>query len=102
MTTVYLIRHSIRMPLNIIGTINTNQDKVILSEKIVLSSEGEKRAELLSKKQELQNIDIVYTSNCVRTIETAKYIVEKQKLKINIDERLNERKKRTIYKNKGF
>lgn len=102
MTTVYLIRHSIRMPLNIIGTINTNQDKVILSEKIVLSSEGEKRAELLSKKQELQNIDIVYTSNCVRTIETAKYIVEKQKLKINIDERLNERKKEPYTKIKDF
>lgn len=93
MTTVYLIRHSVRMPLNVIESINTNQDNTVLSEKIILSVEGEKRAQLLSEKKELQNIDIVYTSNCVRTLQTAKYIIEKQNLKVNIDERLNERKK---------
>lgn len=92
MTTVYLIRHSVRLPMNIIETYNTNQNKIIKSEKIILSIEGEKRAELLSEKDELQNIDIVYTSNCVRTLQTAKYLIEKQNLKVNIDERLDERR----------
>ena len=38
---------------------------------------GEKRAEILSNEKELQNIDVVYTSNCVRTLQTAKYLLEK-------------------------
>lgn len=102
MTTIYLIRHSVRLPLNFIDKINTNQDKTILSEKIILSVEGEKRAQLLSEKEELQNIDVVYTSNCVRTLLTAKYIIEKQNLKVTIDERLNERKKEPYTKIKDF
>lgn len=92
MTTLYLIRHSIRMPLNMIENYKTNQDKLILNEKIILNSEGEKRAQLLSEKEELQNIDVAYTSNCVRTLQTAKYLIEKQNLKITIDDRLDERR----------
>lgn len=92
MTTLYLIRHSIRMPLNMIENYNTNQDKLILTEKIILSSEGEKRAKLLSEKEELKNIDVVYASNCVRTLQTAKYLMEKQNLKVTIDDRLDERR----------
>ena len=92
MTTIYLIRHSVRMKQDNIESYNTKQDKLILNEKIVLSSDGEKRAELLSKKSELQNIDFLYASNCVRTLQTAKYLMENQNLKANIDDRLDERR----------
>ncbi|MBQ3408729.1 MAG: histidine phosphatase family protein [Clostridia bacterium] len=92
-TTVYLIRHSTRFDLlDLIDKYNTTQGKTIKREKIILSVTGEKRAELLSNEPELQNIDVVYASNCVRTLETAKYMVEKQNLKVNIDERFDERR----------
>ena len=92
MTTLYLIRHSVRMKRNDIETYNTTQPRIIKEEKIILSSEGEKRAEILSKEKELQKIDAIYTSNCVRTLQTAKYMMESQNLKANIDERLDERR----------
>ena len=91
MTTIYLIRHSVRMPQNQIESYNTIQNELLKNEKIILSIEGEKRAEILSKEKELQDIDIVYSSNCVRALQTAKYIMESQNLKVNIDERLDER-----------
>jgi 2,3-bisphosphoglycerate-dependent phosphoglycerate mutase len=75
-----------------IETYNTTQPRIIKEEKIILSGVGEKRAEILSKEKELQNIDVVYTSNCVRTLQTAKYLMENQNLKANIDERLDERR----------
>lgn len=92
MTTVYLIRHSVRMSENMIETINTKQNELIHKEKIILSVEGEKRALLLSEQAELQNLDIIYTSNCVRTLQTAKYFLENQQLKVHIDERLDEKR----------
>ena len=92
MTTVYLIRHSVRMPLNKIETYNSNQNGTLKNEKIILSVLGEKRAEILSNEKELQNLDVVYTSNCVRTLQTAKYILEKQNLNVNIDDRFDERR----------
>ena len=91
-TTIYLIRHSIRFNNNYINEYNTHQNETIKNEKIVLSVDGEKRAEILSNEKELQNLDMVFTSNCVRTLQTAKYIVEKQNLKVNIDERFDERR----------
>lgn len=93
MTTVYFIRHSVRMDLSDIERYNTTQSEVVKNEKIILSVEGEKRAEILSEQQELQNIDVIYTSNCVRTLQTAKYFIEKQHLKVNIDDRLDEMRK---------
>ena len=91
-TTVYLIRHSVRFNSKNIFQYKTNENKTIKNEKIILSVEGEKRAEILSNEEELQNIDIVYTSNCVRTLQTAKYLLEKQNLKANIDDRFDERR----------
>lgn len=91
-TTVYLIRHSIRFNNDYIEEYNTIQNKTIRNEKVVLSVEGEKRAEILSNEEELQNLDAIYVSNCVRTLQTAKYIIEKQNLKVNIDERFDERR----------
>ena len=92
MTIVYLIRHSIRFDTNLIDTYNTNQSSLLKNEKIVLSVEGEKRAKILSENKELENIDIVYTSNCVRTLQTAKYLLSKQNLRVNIDDRFDERR----------
>ena len=91
-TTVYLIRHSIRFNKDYIEKYNTYQNTTIRNEKVVLSVEGEKRAEILSNEEELQNLDVIYASNCVRTLQTAKYIIEKQNLKVNIDERFDERR----------
>lgn len=91
MTIIYLIRHSVRLPIDSIENYHTNQNKLILNEKIILSPLGEDRAKLLSEKEELKNIDAVYTSNCVRTLATAKYLMISQNLKANIDDRLDER-----------
>ena len=92
-TVVYLIRHSVRFNnTEMIESYKTSQSELIKSEKIVLSVMGEKRADILSNEQELQNIDVVYTSNCVRTLQTAKYMLEKQNLKVNIDERFDEKR----------
>ena len=43
-------------------------------------------------KEELRNIDCLWSSNYVRAISTAKYISYKNNIDINIDSRLNERK----------
>ena len=91
MTTIYLIRHSVRMPLKNLNY-KTNQKKLIIDEKIILNTEGEERAKLLSEKEELQNIDAIYTSNCVRTLQTAKYMMESQNLTATVDDRLDERR----------
>ena len=83
-TIVYLIRHSVRFNnKEMIESYKTNQNALLKNEKIVLSVTGEKRAEILSNEEELQDIDVVYTSNCVRTLQTAKYLLEKQNLKAN-------------------
>lgn len=92
MTTVYFIRHSVRFSNNLIDSYNTSQSNLLKNEKIILSVDGEKRAEILSNEKELENIDIVYASNSVRTQQTAKYLCNKQNLHINIDERFDERR----------
>ena len=86
MTTIYFIRHSEALKSN-----NTkNSDSLQLqNEKWVLTNNGEALAEEKSKLDELQNFDIVYASNYVRAIGTAKYFTSD---KINIDERFGERK----------
>lgn len=90
MTTIYLIRHSEQLREN--GIMNVLDDTQIINEKIILSVEGEEKAKLLSEKEELNNIDIIYSSSYVRAKATAKYIAYKNNLDINIDYRLNERK----------
>lgn len=91
-TTFYLIRHSIKFDNEKIEKYNTVQSDLLKSEKIVLSVEGEKRAKILSEQKELENIDKVYTSNCVRTLQTAKYLLDKQNINVTIDERFDERR----------
>lgn len=91
-TVIYLIRHSKQLKIN--STYLSCENEQIKNEKIILSIEGEKKAQELSEKEELKNIDILYSSNYVRAIATAKYIADKNSISINVDERLGERKLR--------
>jgi len=89
-TIVYLIRHSepMRKKINLIN----NDSLQVTNEKNPLSIIGERRAEELSNKEEMQNIDLVIASNYVRAISTAKYIAEKNNKYIYINEMFGERK----------
>lgn len=89
-TIVYLIRHSepMKKKMNLIN----NDSLQITNEKNPLSIIGEKRAEELSNKEEMKNIDLVIVSNYVRAISTAKYIAEKNNKDLYINEMFGERK----------
>jgi len=91
-TVVYLIRHSEATPRSNLKIIVGHDSSQLENEKNFLSVSGEKRAEELSKCEELKNIDAVYSSSYVRALSTAKYIALESNTIINIDERLNERK----------
>ena len=92
MTTVYLIRHSVKFFNDDINEYLGYKNRNIKDLKTILSVEGEKRAEVLSHEKELQNIDVVYSSDMARTLATAKYLCFNQHLKVNIDKRFNERR----------
>lgn len=89
-TIVYLIRHSEQLKIK--GIKNIEEDEQINNEKIILSVEGENRARELSERKELNNIDVIWSSNYVRAISTAKYIAYRNNLEINIDSNFNEKK----------
>ena len=91
-TVVYLIRHSEPTRKGNLKYIVNHDSSQLDNEKSFLTVSGEKRAEELSKSKELKNIDAVYSSNYVRSLETAKYIALENNTIINVDERLNERK----------
>ncbi|MBQ6538737.1 MAG: histidine phosphatase family protein [Bacilli bacterium] len=89
MTTVYLIRHSKALKVNN----DLNKDELqIQNEKNCLSIEGEELAKNKMNNKELENIDILYSSNYVRAIQTAKYLADKNNLEINVISDLGERK----------
>lgn len=89
MTTVYLVRHS--KTLNINNDLN-NDELQIQNEKTSLSIEGESIARERLSNKEYKNIDIIFSSNYVRAIQTAKYLSEPQNLEINVVSDLGERK----------
>ena len=89
-TTIYLIRHSISFKEHK-GKTNTNETILIENEKLPLSIAGEKLAKEKSLQKEFKNLDIVYSSNYVRAMATAKYFANVNNLKVNIDEAFNER-----------
>ena len=89
-TTIYLMRHSIPFKEHR-GITNTNETILIENEKSPLSIAGEKLAEEKSLHEEFKNLDIVYSSNYVRAMATAKYFASANNLKVNIDEVFNER-----------
>lgn len=90
MTYIYLIRHS--KQLKIKSQLEIEENKQINNEKIILSVEGEKEAEKLSKIEKLKEVKELWSSNYVRAIATAKYIAKQNNLEIKIDKGLNERK----------
>ena len=89
MTTIYLIRHSKTLKVN--NTLN-NDNLQIQNEKYCLSIEGEQIAKEKFNNEEFESIDVLYSSNYVRTIQTAKYLARKNNLEINVLDDLGERK----------
>lgn len=89
MTTIYLIRHSKTFKPN--NELNSD-DLQVQNEKYSLSIEGEKIAQEKFNNSEFDSINILYSSNYVRAIQTAKYLSEKNNLDINVLSELGERK----------
>lgn len=86
MKTIYLMRHSEPLkPINI----NNDDSLQVQNEKWGLTINGEILANEKSKHIELNNFDIVISSNYVRAISTAKYFT---KDKLFIDDNFGERK----------
>lgn len=88
-TTVYISRHS--EPMKIEDNLS-NDSMQLKNEKQILSCEGERRAKILSNIDELQNINIVISSNYVRAMSTAKYIADKNNKDLIIMDDFAERK----------
>ena len=89
MTTVYLIRHSIKEKNY--GIFDSDDSSQVKNEKQVLSCEGEEKARILSMHQELQDMDVLWSSNYVRAIQTAKYIGSRNLIPVNISSSFDER-----------
>ena len=89
-TIVYLIRHSVPFKEHV-GDRKVNEPLLITNEKTPLSIDGERRAEKKALSEEFNNIDVVYSSNYVRSMATAKYFASFNNLKVNINEDFNER-----------
>ena len=92
MTTIYLIRHSVKFERSEFDKFLADDDKNLKDEKTILSVVGEKRAEILCSKSIFDNVDVIFASNMARTIGTAKYLSTRLNKKINIDRRFNERR----------
>ena len=92
MTTIFFIRHSVKYSRVEYESYYGKDDKDIKDEKTILSVIGEKRAETLCNKNEFDNVDVIYTSSMARSMATGKYLATRLNKKINIDERLNERR----------
>lgn len=90
-TTIYLMRHSEPLKSHM-GIRLTKESLLQENEKAPLSINGEKRAEEFAKKDEFKDLNSVWSSNYVRAMSTAKYFASANNLKVNIDERLNERR----------
>lgn len=90
MTTIYLMRHSIALK-NINNDCN-NDSLQLQNEKMPLSIEGEELASNISKESELQNIDVVISSNYVRAMSTAKYISNANNVNLIVNSAFGERK----------
>ena len=70
MTEIYFLRHSEILKAN---NIENNDSLQLKNEKMILSINGEKLAYEKSQEEEMQNFDVVFSSNYVRTIATANY-----------------------------
>ena len=90
MTKIYLLRHS--MADKNIDFKNLKESFENINKKYVLSVEGEKEAYKYSMIPELSNLNMVVSSNYVRSIATAKYMAIKNKTKVIVDANFDERK----------
>jgi len=80
---IYLMRHSNRLYV----WSKTKYDNYMQP----LTPEGEEKARNLTKVKEFLDVDQIYASPTARAISTLKYVAEKLKKEINIDERIIER-----------
>ena len=90
MTKIYLLRHSIADKN--IDFKNLKESFENINKKYVLSVEGEKEAYKYSMIPELSNLNMVVSSNYVRSIATAKYMAIKNKTRVIVDSNFDERK----------
>ena len=90
MTKIYLLRHSIADKN--IDFRNLKESFENINKKYILSVEGERKAYKYSEIPELSNINMVVSSNYVRSIATAKYMAIKNKTKVIVDANFDERK----------
>lgn len=90
MTTVYLVRHSQAFKVHK-GIEETKEDILFSNIKSPLSVDGELLAQEKSKEEEFNNIDVVWSSNYVRAMSTAKYFAHRNNIKVNISDKLGER-----------
>ena len=90
MAKIYLIRHAdtLKENLGVYIADDTNQE---MNEKCILSTKGEEEAKQFASKEEIKQIKVLWTSNAVRAISTAKYISENNNIKLNINEEFKER-----------
>lgn len=91
MKTIYLVKHS--GPFVDIKNYEDyeNVPWEDYNRNMILSVDGEKRAERLCEIDELNNVERIFASDSVRAIASAKYLAEKNNIKIELDERINER-----------
>lgn len=89
-TIIYFIRHSEKLEIE--HKTLEKIDNQIENEKIILSVQGEEKAKKLSELEKFKKIDVIYSSHYVRAVSTAKYIANKNNIKININYKLGERK----------
>ena len=90
MTTLYLVRHS--EPFKDHRGIEDISETILFSNiKSPLSVNGEHFAETISSNSEFDNLDLIWASNYVRTMATAKYFAYRNGLKVNVSDKLGER-----------
>ena len=90
MTTIYLVSNNCFM-----NDLLVYKDYLDLDEKRKirpLTVNGEKVALTIAKKKILQNADVIYSSSFFSSINTAKYLAEKNNIDIIIDNRIDDRK----------
>ena len=84
MTTVYLIRHSMKMR----GPVNGQF--AVFDRMQPLSAEGEARAKKLLDMEELRHADYAVASTMSRSLATIRYLLEADNVPYAIDDRLRE------------
>lgn len=90
MTVIYLMRHS--MADKNIDFSSLKESFENTNRKYTLSIDGEKKSFLYSNLKELENLNMVVSSNYIRCISTAKYMAEKNKTNVVVDSSFDERR----------